>query len=142
MIYGILHLVRPACSGEKTVHERHRLRSADGTWERLLQQVKAPADAAGEIHWDISVDSTVVRAHQHTACARTEPPPAPASGGRNGRTPGRNTVAEPARPAGGGGAGCEGLGRSRGGLTSKLHTSTDGSKSHASITSNDRTPIP
>jgi len=35
-------------------------------------------------------------------------------------------VAEPARPPGGGGAGSEGLGRSRGGFTSKLHLSADG----------------
>lgn len=55
--------------------------SADGTWERLLQQVQAEADAAGEIDWDISVDSTIVRAHQHAAGARTDPPPAPTSKG-------------------------------------------------------------
>lgn len=35
-------------------------------------------------------------------------------------------MAEPRRPPGGGGAGCEGLGRSRGGFTSKLHLSADG----------------
>lgn len=35
-------------------------------------------------------------------------------------------MAKPARPPGGGGAGGEGLGRSRGGLTSKLHLSADG----------------
>ncbi|MFE1391149.1 IS5 family transposase [Streptomyces albogriseolus] len=35
-------------------------------------------------------------------------------------------VAEPARPPGGGGPGGEGLGRSRGGFTSKLHLSADG----------------
>jgi transposase len=45
----------------KTVYERHRLWSADGTWERLLQQVQAAADAAGEIDWNIAVDSTIVR---------------------------------------------------------------------------------
>nr|WP_199785480.1 IS5 family transposase [Streptomyces sp. SID8375] len=65
----------------KTVYERHRLWSADRTWERLLQQVQAAEDAAGEIDWDISVDSTVVRAHQHAAGARTDPPPASASKG-------------------------------------------------------------
>ncbi|MFJ5798661.1 transposase [Streptomyces decoyicus] len=65
----------------KTVYERHRLWSADGTWERLLQQVQAAADATGEIDWDVSVDSTIVRAHQHAAGARTDPPPAPASKG-------------------------------------------------------------
>ncbi|WP_413251704.1 IS5 family transposase [[Kitasatospora] papulosa] len=136
VIDGILHRVRtgvqwrdlPERSGPcKTVYERHRLWSADGTWERLLQQVQAAADAAGEIDWDISVDSTIVRAHQHPAGARTDPPPAPGSkGGPKGRTPGRDTLAEPARPPGGGGAGGEGLGRSRGGFTSKLHLSADG----------------
>lgn len=67
----------PECYGPwKTVYERHWLWSADGTWENLLQQVRAEADAAGGIDWDISVDSTVVRAHQHAAGARTEVPPA------------------------------------------------------------------
>ncbi|MFI7020037.1 transposase [Streptomyces sp. NPDC050164] len=41
----------------KTVYERHRLWSADGAWERLLQQVQAAADIAGEIDRDIAVDS-------------------------------------------------------------------------------------
>lgn len=63
------------------MYERHRLWSADGTWERLLHQVQAAADIAGEIDWDISMDSTIVRAHQHAAGARTDPPPAPASKG-------------------------------------------------------------
>jgi transposase len=66
----------------KTVYERHRLWSTDGTWEQLLQQVQAAADAAGEIDWDILVDSTIVRAHQHAADARTAPRPAAASKGR------------------------------------------------------------
>ncbi|MGY3684677.1 transposase [Streptomyces sp. TE33382] len=90
VIDGILHRVRTGVQWRdlperfgpwKTVYERHRLWSADGTWERLLQQVQAEADAVGGIDWDISVDSTVVRAHQHAAGARTGPPPAPASKG-------------------------------------------------------------
>jgi hypothetical protein len=36
----------------------------------------AGGDAAGEIDWDIAVDSTVVRAHQRAAGARTGLPPA------------------------------------------------------------------
>jgi hypothetical protein len=64
----------------KTVYERHRQWSADVTWERLLQQVQAAADAAGQIDWDMSIDSTVVRAHQHAAGARTDPPPASSKG--------------------------------------------------------------
>ncbi|KUL36389.1 hypothetical protein ADL22_24545 [Streptomyces sp. NRRL F-4489] len=64
----------------KTVVERHRLWSADGTWERLLQQVQAEADTAGEVDWGIAVDPSIVRA-QHAAGARTEPSAVPASKG-------------------------------------------------------------
>jgi transposase len=90
VIDGILYRVRtgvqwrdlPSRFGPwKTVYERHRLWSADGTWERLLQRVQAAADAAGEIGWDNAVDSTIVRAHQHAAGAHTDPPPTPASKG-------------------------------------------------------------
>ncbi|WP_394297829.1 IS5 family transposase [Streptomyces globisporus] len=135
VIDGILHRVRTGVQWRdlperfgpwKTVYERHRLWSADGTWERLLQQVQAAADAAGEIDWDISVDSTIVRAHQHAAGARTAPPPAPRSKGAKDGTPGRDAAAESRRSPGGGGAGGEGLGRSRGGFTSKIHLSADG----------------
>ncbi|AJC52787.1 putative IS1648 transposase [Streptomyces sp. 769] len=35
----------------KTVHKRHLLWSADGTWEMLLQHVLALADAEGNIDW-------------------------------------------------------------------------------------------
>lgn len=93
VIDGILHRVRTGVQWRdlperfgpwKTVYERHRLWSADGTWERLLQQVQAAADAVGEIDWGISVDSTIVRAHQQAADARTDPPPAPGSKGASG----------------------------------------------------------
>ncbi|MFJ2178858.1 IS5 family transposase [Streptomyces sp. NPDC087851] len=136
VIDGILHRVRTAVHWRdlperfgpwKTIYERHRLWSADGTWERLLQQVQAAADAAGEIDRDVSVDSTSVRAHQHAAGARRSTArPGQAKGGLGRGTPGRMAVAEPGRPAGGGGAGGEGLGRSRGGFTSKIHLSADG----------------
>ncbi|WP_434097861.1 IS5 family transposase [Streptomyces mirabilis] len=135
VIDGILHRVRTGVQWRdlperfgpwKTVYERHRLWSADDTWERLLQQAQAAADAAGEIDWDISVDSTVVRAHQHAAGARRSAAGPGIKRGRSSRTPGRDVIAEPARPPGGGGAGGEGLGRSRGGFTSKLHLSADG----------------
>jgi len=58
----------------------------------------------GLVEWQVSVDSTVVRAHQHAAGARTHP-------GRQAQSPG-GVGAEPADHA---------LGRSRGGLTTKLH---------------------
>lgn len=50
--------------------------------ECLLQQVQSVAEAAGEIDWDIAVDSTTVGAHQHAAGDRTDPAPAPAQRGR------------------------------------------------------------
>lgn len=107
VIDGILHRVRTGVQWRdlperfgpwKTVYERHRLWSADGTWERLLQQVQAAGDVAGEVDWDISVDSTIVRAHQHAAGARTEPPPAPVSKGaeaaeHKGETPWQSLLA-------------------------------------------------
>ncbi|MEU3257535.1 IS5 family transposase [Streptomyces albidoflavus] len=78
-----------------TLHTRFRRWAADGTFDRMLRAAQAKADAAGDIEWLVSVDSTVVRAHQHAAGAR--------KGGRD--------------PA---------LGRSRGGLTSKIHLACDG----------------
>ena len=39
-------------------------------FERMLRAAQARADAAGDIDWLVSVDSTVVRAHQHAAGAR------------------------------------------------------------------------
>lgn len=58
----------------KTLHERLRRRTADGTWEAIFQHVKgnvqlAEDDDAAEL-WEVSVDSTVTRAHQHAAGAR------------------------------------------------------------------------
>lgn len=41
----------------------------NGTWQRLVIALQALADAGGRIDWDVSVDSTVVRAHQHAAGA-------------------------------------------------------------------------
>ncbi|MFF5924210.1 IS5 family transposase [Streptomyces flavochromogenes] len=108
----------------KTVHERHRRGSADGTWELLLQRIQAEADAAGDIDWDISVDSTSVRAHHHAAGARQAPPPVPKRGSAAAQN--RSDPGGTGRPAGGGGAGGEALGRSRGGFTTKLHLSADG----------------
>lgn len=41
-----------------------------GAWQRILTVLQAVADAAGRITWDVSVDSTIARAHQHAAGAR------------------------------------------------------------------------
>ena len=53
-----------------TCHERFVRWRRDGTWDRLLGQVQTKSDAVGEIDWDISINATIVRAHQHAAGAR------------------------------------------------------------------------
>ncbi len=58
----------------KTVAERHRRWSADGTWALVLRRLQANADAEGDIDWEIAVDSTSVRAHQHAAGTRRTVP--------------------------------------------------------------------
>jgi hypothetical protein len=42
----------------------------NGTWQKILDEVIVKDDAVGEVEWVISVDSSVVRAHQHAAGAR------------------------------------------------------------------------
>jgi transposase len=54
----------------KTAHERLRLWTKDGTWDKVLDRVIVKDDAVGDLEWIISVDSSVVRAHQHSAGAR------------------------------------------------------------------------
>lgn len=73
-----------------------------GIWAAIITKLQARADAAGRIIWEISVDSTTVRAHQHAAGARSAPQKEPAGG----------VTPEPADHA---------LGRSRGGFTTKVH---------------------
>lgn len=97
VINGILYRNRtgvpwrdlPARFGKwKTVYERHRRWSADGTWDRLFATVLADADAEGPIDWSIvRVDSASCRAHQHSAGARKKPPRVP------GKEPGPGSTA-------------------------------------------------
>lgn len=51
----------------QTVWKRHRRYAADGTWDHVLQELLATADAAGKISWNVSVDATITRAHQHAS---------------------------------------------------------------------------
>ena len=63
---GIAWRDLPASFGPwQTVWKRHRRFSADGTWDKILAALLARADAAGEVDWTVSVDSTINRAHQH-----------------------------------------------------------------------------
>jgi hypothetical protein len=41
--------------------------------EAALAHVQSKSDAAGEVVWEVSVDSTVARAHQRAAGARRRP---------------------------------------------------------------------
>ncbi|MFF4647834.1 IS5 family transposase [Streptomyces sp. NPDC001389] len=89
------------------VYDLFRRWQRDGTWAGILTRLQAEADAKGLITWEVNVDSTVCRAHQHAAGAakrdlQKEPP-----GG---------IAVEPAD---------HGLGRSRGGLTSKIHLAVE-----------------
>ncbi|MFF9851039.1 IS5 family transposase [Streptomyces litmocidini] len=94
----------------KTFYERHRRWSADGTWDRILWAVQADTDLAGRLDWSmVGVDPTTCRAHQHAAGARKTAPKV-----NEKRTTPRNH-----RPD-------EGLGRSRGGLTCKIHLAGEG----------------
>lgn len=49
----------------QTVWKRHRRLAGDGTWDRVLAVLLSQADAAGLVNWQVSVDSTITRAHQH-----------------------------------------------------------------------------
>jgi transposase len=70
-------------------------------WALVWSTLLAWADAGGLIRWDVSVDSTINRAHQHAAGARRRP---------------HEQVEPPGdEPAD------HGLGRSRGGWTTKIH---------------------
>jgi transposase len=58
----------------QTVWKRHHRFSLDGTWDEVLAVLQAEADAAGEIDWRVSVDSTTSRVHQHGATAKRSSP--------------------------------------------------------------------
>lgn len=83
VINGVFHRVRagqpwrdlPARYGPwKTVYNRHRRWSGDGTWEEILARLQTGCDEVEGKDWSAAIDSTVVRAHQHAAGARHEPP--------------------------------------------------------------------
>ncbi|MER7747700.1 IS5 family transposase [Streptomyces bacillaris] len=106
-------LPREAFGPWQTVWKRHRRWAADGTWDRVLTHLTACADAHDEIDWTVSVDSTINRAHQH-ATNTTRPDAEPRHVTRRA---GGISASEPA---------AHGIGRSRGGLTTKIHHIVDG----------------
>jgi transposase len=72
----------PEFGAWQTVHRRFQTWSVDGTFDRVLAELLADADAAGELEWAVSVDSTIARAHQHATCiARSSAGPSSHTGG-------------------------------------------------------------
>jgi transposase len=57
----------------QTCFDRFNRWRRDGTWDRLLTHAQTRSDAVGDVEWEVSVDDTVIRAHQHAAGARREP---------------------------------------------------------------------
>ncbi|WP_260677547.1 IS5 family transposase [Streptomyces albidoflavus] len=84
----------------QTVYGLCRRWQRDGIWPGL----QARADVAGLITWEVNVDSTVCRARQHAAGARRD--------GQAQKEPPGGSRAEPDD---------HGLGRSRGGFSTKIH---------------------
>jgi transposase len=66
----------------KTVYNRHRRWSLDGTWARILDGLRAGCDEAEGKDWTVGADSTIARAHQHAAGARRAPAADDPAGGR------------------------------------------------------------
>jgi transposase len=97
----------------QSVYGLFRRWQRDGTWAAVWAGLQQIADAAGMITWDVSVDSTIARAHQHAAGARRR-------GDQQREPPGD----EPAE---------HGLGRSRGGPSTKIHLACEQGRKPLSI---------
>ncbi|XVQ89296.1 transposase [Microbispora siamensis] len=64
----------PECYGSwQAVYALFRRWQRAGVWQKILTKLQTLADAAELIAWQVGVDSTVVRAHQHAAGARRDP---------------------------------------------------------------------
>ncbi|MFE3291540.1 IS5 family transposase [Rhodococcus sp. NPDC059234] len=92
----------------QTVWKRHRRFAGDGTWDEVLAHLLARADQIGEIDWTVSVDSTVCRVHQHGTTSRVP---------QGDLSNYKKLLDEPIDHE---------IGRSRGGLSTKIHQLSDG----------------
>ncbi len=107
----------------QTVWTRHDCFALDDTWDRVL--TTAQADADGELDWRISVDSTVARVHQQGVTAGRS---VSASGWSSASVLSHTGAAAESknRQLREDEPGDDGIGRSRGGLTTKTHALVDG----------------
>ena len=107
----------------KTVYNRHRRWSADGTWERLLDELRRDADvveggsgrSGSTPEWSAPTSTPPVPATSPplTSPRRSSRPSKWTQGAGSNH---KKSAAKPSREA---------LGRSRGGLTSKIHLAAD-----------------
>src|SRR3954454_3486338 len=82
--------VPPSFGHWKTIANRHRRWSGDGTLAGVLDVLRCDADVAEGPDWTIGVDGAVVRAHQHAAgapAASRPPTSPPTSPRRSSRRP-------------------------------------------------------
>lgn len=111
LIDGVRHRTRIGCPWRDVptgcgpwwrVYALFALWQVLGVWERIEAALRAAAQAAGKVKWQVSVDSTTSRGHIHAAGARRD------SFGR--------VTGEPAD---------HGFGTSRGGWSTKTHLACD-----------------
>jgi transposase len=57
----------------QTAWKRHAKWSHDGTWHRVWEALQVQVDEAGDLEWLVSVDSSLVRVHQHAATLPRQP---------------------------------------------------------------------
>jgi transposase len=57
----------------KTIYQRKRRWAIDGTWKKTLDALRSGCDEPEGKNGTVSVDSTLIRAHQHAAGARRRP---------------------------------------------------------------------
>lgn len=50
-----------------TIYKNFNRWSDSGVWARVLERVQSLAQQSGDLDWVVSIDSTIVRVHQHGA---------------------------------------------------------------------------
>ena len=87
----------------KTIYTRFWRWSRDGTLSMLVARTRVIAEAINELDREVSVDSSIVRAHQHAAGARkiAKPGSADDSTGSSGDGSGDNGEADRSHTGGG-----------------------------------------
>jgi transposase len=81
LIDGIIYRFRTGCPWRdvperygpwRAVWRRHSQLCSWGVWDQILLRLLSQADAAGQVNWNVSADSTSARVHQHAATLSRE----------------------------------------------------------------------